>query len=139
MLTSPSPYAQAERTMILRVAIALGLALLLLVGAWSTSHGQADVHTSLCVAPAGAAPTAGAADTPAAAPTAIDVLSSGAAACAIAVLCGVMLVLLLRRLLRGPHRTPLGIAPYTAAPVRAGPAAALPGSLSLVQLSISRT
>ena len=70
--------------------------------------------------------------------TAIDVLSSDAALCVIAVLCGVALVLLLRRLLTGSQGTPAGRAPRSMPPVRAGPHR-VPSALSLIQLSISRT
>src|ERR1041384_129233 len=89
------PRARAEQVLILRIAIAVGLALLLVVGAWSTSHGKADVHASLCLA-AGVAHPAGAstAGEHHDAVSAVDVLSSDAALCVVAVLCGVALILL---------------------------------------------
>ena len=57
------PRARAERMLVARVIIAVGLALLLVVGAWSTSRGSADVHATLCLASGvsesqGAAPVA---------------------------------------------------------------------------------
>ncbi|MFJ6429382.1 hypothetical protein [Microbacterium maritypicum] len=134
----PMPRARAERMLIARVITAVGLALLLVVGAWSTSRGSADVHATLCLASGvsestAAAPTAGDA---AAAPT-IDVLSSGVGICLLAVLGGVALVLLFRRLAGGTR--PLGTrAPRTVSPSRAGPRAFVP-ALTLTQLSISRT
>jgi len=133
------PRARAEQMLILRVAIAVGLALLLVVGAWSTSHGSADVHASLCVAPGVAHPadaSGGGAhqDTV----SAVDVLSSDAAVCVMAVLCGVAVALLFLRLRAGIGRA---LGPRTgrpSAPPRAGPPRALP-ALTLTQLSISRT
>ncbi|MFK3678162.1 hypothetical protein ACI2IP_10540 [Microbacterium sp. NPDC090218] len=133
------PRARAERMLIARVIIAVGLALLLVVGAWSTSRGSADVHATLCLAsgvsaPAGAAPGAGEAESA----TAIDVLASDAGACLVVVLCCVALVLLFRRL-HGRDVQPLGTrTPRSTPPVRAGPRAHVP-ALSLTQLSISRT
>jgi hypothetical protein len=125
--------------LIARVITAVGLALLLVIGAWSTSGGSADVHASLCLAsgvsaPAGAAPTASATD----GATAVDVLGSDLGVCLLAVLCGVALVLLFRRLV-GHGTRPLGArAPRAVAPSRAGPLP-LVHALSLTQLSISRT
>lgn len=125
--------------LIARVIIAVGLALLLVVGAWSTSRGSADVHATLCLAsgvsaPAGAAPTASDTDGVAA----IDVLSSDTGICLVAVLCCVALVLLFARL-RGHGSRPLGTrTPRPMSPSRAGPAALI-HALSLTQLSISRT
>lgn len=125
--------------LIARVITAVGLALLLVVGAWSTSRGDADVHATLCLASgasqsSGAAPGADAID----GATAIDVLSSDVGVCLIAVLCGVALVLLLLRL-GGRGTRPLGRrAPRLASPPRAGPRASA-RALTLTQLSISRT
>ena len=125
--------------LIARVITAVGLALLLVVGAWSTSRGDADVHATLCLAsgvsqPAGAAPGAEPTDSA----TAIDAFSSDAAVCLIAVLCGVALVLILLRL-RGHGTRLLGSrAPRLVAPPRAGPRP-LVRALTLTQLSISRT
>lgn len=122
--------------LIARVITAVGLALLLVVGAWSTSRGSADVHATICVA-AGVSTTAGAASSTDEA-TAIDVVTSEVGVCLLAVLCGVALVLLLRRL-AGHGTRPLGTrAPRTVTPSRAGPGALVP-ALTLTQLSISRT
>lgn len=125
--------------LILRVAIAVGLALLLVVGAWSTSHGSADVHASLCLAsgvahPADASASGEHHDTV----SAVDVLSSDAALCVVAVLCGVALALLFLRLRGGSGRALGGFVGRPTSPPRAGPARFLP-ALTLTQLSISRT
>ncbi|PRB10257.1 hypothetical protein CQ042_18220 [Microbacterium sp. MYb62] len=133
------PRARAERMLIARVITAVGLALLLVVGAWSTSRGSADVHATLCLASGvstqdGAAPTGAAAD----GATAIDTLTSDMGICLLAVLCGIGLVLLLR-LLRGRGTRPLGTGtPHRVSPSRAGPSI-LVSALTLTQLSISRT
>ena len=122
--------------LIARVVIAVGLALLLVVGVWSTPHGTADVHGTLCLASGASAP--------AAAPVAsdggssVDVLSSDLGICAVAVLCVVALVLLFRRLSGRGTRALGGRVPRTASPPRAGPVAAI-RALTLTELSISRT
>lgn len=138
-LPEPTPRVRADRILIARVITAVGLALLLVVGAWSTSHGAADVHASLCLAPGVSHPVG---STPAGADaedaTAIDVLSSDAAACLVAVLCGIGLVLLLRRVLGAGRVAFGGLAPRPSVPVRAGPRV-IPPALTLTQLSISRT
>ncbi|MBT2496979.1 hypothetical protein J7E45_15315 [Microbacterium sp. ISL-59] len=131
--------ARADRTLIARAVTAVGLALLLVIGAWSSSHGPADVHATLCLASGVSA----ASDT--AAPehgtdsaTAVDVLSSDIGVCVLAVLCGIALVLLFLRL-RGRSARPLGArVPRLTSPSRAGPGLVVP-ALSLTQLSISRT
>lgn len=41
----------ASTRSLLTLVTAVGLALLLVVGAWTASHGDADVHASLCLAP----------------------------------------------------------------------------------------
>jgi hypothetical protein len=140
MLPSPSdrmPRARTERILITRVITAVGLALLLVVGAWSASHGTADLHSTLCLAsgvshPAGASPAAsdGA--------TAIDVLSSDAGICVIAALCCVALTLLFRRLAGHGARALTTRAALLTSPPRAGPSIVVP-ALTLTQLSISRT
>lgn len=133
------PRVRAERKLIARVIIAVGLALLLVVGAWSTSRGSADLHATLCLAsgvsvPAGAAPSAADHDDV----TAVDVLASDAGVCVIAVLCCVALVLLFPRL-RGHATRPLGSrALRPTAPSRAGPGVVV-RALTLAQLSLSRT
>ena len=125
--------------LIARVIIAVGLALLLVVGAWSTSRGSADVHATLCLA-SGVSDSAGAAPTAAdlAGASSIDALSADVGVCLLAVLCSVALVLLFRRL-AGHGTRPLGTrAVRTVSPSRAGPSALVP-ALTLTQLSISRT
>lgn len=115
---------------------ALGLALLLVVGAWSNAHGQTDAHTTLCLTPGSASPAAG--TTSSDGETAVvDVLVTGAALCSFAALCGIALLRLRRRIgpprgIRLRRRTP------TTLPVRAGPVA-FPFPLTLIQLSVSRT
>jgi hypothetical protein len=142
MLPSPSdrmPRARTERILIARVITAVGLALLLVVGAWSASHGTADLHSTLCLAsgvshPAGASPAAS--DTDGA--TAIDVLSSDAGICVIAALCCVALTLLFRRLAGHGARALTTRAALLTSPPGAGPSIVVP-ALTLTQLSISRT
>ncbi|MEU4015089.1 hypothetical protein AB0E56_07430 [Microbacterium sp. NPDC028030] len=139
--TSPDriPRARDERVLVARIITAVGLALLLVVGAWSTSHGTADLHATLCLAAGVSDPTSTASGTGSATDTpAVDAVSSDAALCLIAALCVVALVLLFRRLVdrrRGLHLTH---APRTTAPPRAGPRILVP-ALTLAQLSISRT
>ena len=134
----PTPRVRAEPIILTRIVIAVGLALLLVVGAWSASHGSADAHATLCLAP-GVTSSAEAETT--AAPVvehgAVDLLTD-AATCAAAALCAVALVLLLRRLgtRRGVRLRRL--LPRTLAPLRAGPRPRV-RPLSLAQLSISRT
>lgn len=133
------PRAQAERILITRVIIAVGLAVVLALaaGAWSVAHGSADVHTTLCVADEVPAPADAAldADTTVNA-TAIDV--HAADACLAAVLCCVALALWFRRL-PGARSRPLGTRSlHLLSLPRAGPIALVP-ALSLAQLSISRT
>ncbi|MHC9046607.1 hypothetical protein ACYX8G_18645 [Microbacterium saperdae] len=130
--------ARTEQLLPAKIVTALGLALLLVVGAWSTSRGDADVHAALCLAPGVSAPAAAAGAEHHDEVAAVDVLSSDAALCVIAVLCGVALVLLVRRLIAGGSSEPVGRTPRTAPPVRAGPQR-IPSALSLIQLSISRT
>jgi len=133
------PRARAERMLVARVIIAVGLALLLVVGAWSTSRGSADVHATLCLA-SGVSESPGAASVADGqeATTTIDVLSSSVGICVLAVLGGVALVLVFRRLIA--HRTrPLGTRDLgRSSPRRAGPLVIVP-ALTLTQLSISRT
>ena len=96
------------------------------------------MHAALCLAPGASAPAAAAGAEQHDEVTAVDVLSSDAALCVLAVLCGVALVLLLRRLLTGSQGIPAGRAPRSMPPVRASPHR-VPSALSLIQLSISRT
>ncbi|QYM66114.1 hypothetical protein K1X59_16070 [Microbacterium sp. Se5.02b] len=135
------PRARDERLLIARIITAVGLALLLVVGAWSTSHGTADVHATLCLAAGVSDPTSTASGTGTATATdtlAVDAVSSDAALCVIAALCVVALVLLFRRLVDRRRGLRLAHAPRTTAPPRAGPHILVP-ALTLAQLSISRT
>ncbi|UUE19908.1 hypothetical protein [Microbacterium sp. J1-1] len=133
------PRARAERTMIARVVLAVGLALLLVVGAWSTSRGSAEVHATLCLA-SGITASAGTESGTAVADgaTAVDVLTADAGVCLVVALCCVALVLLFLRLRGRGTRLLVSRAPRTAPPARAGPRPLL-SALSLTELSISRT
>ncbi|WP_431071006.1 hypothetical protein [Microbacterium phyllosphaerae] len=128
----------AERMLILRIALALGLALLLVIGAWSTSHGKADAHATLCLAPgvsAAATSTSGHHD---GGVTVVDAVSSDAGTTAVAALCCILLVLLLLRFGR-TARLLVGSRGFVAsAPTHAGPRLHVP-ALTLTQLSLSRT
>ncbi|MEW2459578.1 hypothetical protein AB0872_02660 [Microbacterium sp. NPDC047426] len=143
LATTRSPRARAERILLARVVTAVGLALLLVVGAWSTAHGPGDSHATLCLAAGTSAAEAETTDgAPVAAAVAVaapeDSTGMAAVACTAAALCCLTLVLLLgRRMLRGPG-TPLGRTPRTTPPLRAMPR---PRRLtpSLAQLSLSRT
>lgn len=132
----PTPRARAERILQSRIVIAVGLALLLVVGAWSASYGTADAHATLCLAPGVSQPI----DASAAGPVAEVALedTAAAAACAAAALCCVALVLLFRRLRTRSGIRLRGLLSRATAPLRAGPRPFLP-AVSLIQLSISRT
>lgn len=141
MLPPPSSLAsrvRLQRSLLPRVITALGLALLLVVGAWSTSHGEADVHASLCLAPGVSTGDVAAGTTHHDEVTAVDVLTSDAAFCGFAVLWFLALVLLLARAFRRdrgillPRLSPAIVGP------RAGPRP-LRSALTLTELSISRT
>ncbi|WP_435746937.1 hypothetical protein [Microbacterium sp. PMB16] len=139
----PLPRVRAERMLITRIVIAVGLALLLVVGAWSTSHGKADVHASLCLATGVSHTAASSAEghdsgTSVDAVASVDALTADAALCLVAVLCVVALVLLFRRLLGRRSAAPEHCRPRTTLSSRAGPAS-LFSALTLTQLSISRT
>ncbi|WP_431805566.1 hypothetical protein [Microbacterium paraoxydans] len=145
LATTRVPRARAERILLTRVVIAVGLALLLVVAAWSTGHGAGDRHASTCLAvaaPAAAAttgpPTAAADPAAASAATPPDTSGMDAVACTAAALCCLALVLLLRRLVRSAPGAPLGRAPRTSPAPRAAPR---PRTLtpSLTQLCLSRT
>lgn len=124
--------------LIVRIAIAVGLALLLVVGAWSTSHGSADVHATLCLAP-GVSPSAGSGASETEDAVAVEESTGDAALCVAAVLCCATLVLLLRRLRGGLSRPIGGRAPRASLALRAGPARPVVPALTLTQLSLSRT
>lgn len=122
-----------------KIILAVGMALLLVVGAWSASHGEADVHASLCLAPgatAGDIESAGGHEhTAAASPAPDDFPVSGLGFAALWLL--VLLLLIVRATRRGdgillPRRA---LAP---APPRAGPGRR-PSALTLTELSLSRT
>ncbi|CAH0151656.1 hypothetical protein SRABI76_00807 [Microbacterium oxydans] len=135
----PAPRRRVERALAARIVTALGLALLLVVGAWSTSHGDAQSPATICL---GSGASASAADTTDAGHhdeiSAIDVLSSDAAVCAVAALCCIALVLLLRRLRTARGSALLGRTPRLRPITRAGPVHRIP-ALTLTQLSVSRT
>ena len=123
--------------LIAQLVIAVGLALLLVVGVWSTPRGAADVHGTLCLASGSSAPVAAVpADSDAGA--AVDVLSSDLGVCAVVMLCVLALVLLFRRLLGRGTRALGGRTPHPVSPPRAGPVALI-RALTLTELSISRT
>ncbi|KNY06052.1 hypothetical protein [Microbacterium sp. GCS4] len=135
-----------ERMLIVRVALALGLALLLVIGAWSTSHRTADAHSALCLATGVSASSTGVSasstgsghDLTEAASSPIEASPMDAGGVVIAVLCCLLLVLLLLRL---PGRSALLCTDSprrSVMPSRAGPRRAVP-ALTLVQLSLSRT
>lgn len=123
-----------ERMLIVRVTVALGLAVLLLVGAWSNSHGESSAGSALCLA-SGVSATSVSDHHEAASP---DIASPDAGLlgiCAIVVFLLVMFALHLRG--RQPQfRAVRAVA--SSAPPRAGPAA-FAHTLSLAQLSLSRT
>lgn len=120
--------------LIIRIALALGLALLLVIAAWSSSHRSADAHTALCLAPGvSAAPPAHGED-----PAVVDAPPADVGAVAVAALCCVLLVLLIRRvpvpgLLRRTAPAWRRIVSSPAGARRAVPA------LTLIDLSLSRT
>ncbi|MEV7800290.1 hypothetical protein AB0O14_14440 [Microbacterium foliorum] len=124
-----------ERMLILRVGLALGLALLLVIGAWSTSHGKADAHTTLCLAPgASAASVSGHHDDT----SVVATTPSDVGIVVIAALCCFVLVLLSLRSARGATLIRRAVALRASAPSRAGPRRHVP-ALTLTQLSLSRT
>lgn len=127
---------RTERMLIARVAIALGLALLLVIGAWSASHGQGDAHATLCLAPG--VSSADAVD-PQDGTATVEVLSSEAGTVVATALCCVLLVLLFRRLAGGLRVLGRGRLVRGPLPIRAGPPRSAPAALTLVQLSVSRT
>ncbi|WP_341941407.1 hypothetical protein [Microbacterium sp. LWH10-1.2] len=131
-LSSPP---RTERMLIVRIASALGLALLLVVGAWSSSHGESDAHATLCVAADAPAGTA-AADHHG--PTTADVLTSDAGLGVVAVICCFLLVLLVLRVAADRLVVTTGVAVRALLPSRAGPRLHVP-ALTLTQLSVSRT
>ncbi|WP_334150455.1 hypothetical protein [Microbacterium sp.] len=133
----PAPRKRVEQVLVARIVTALGLALLLVVGAWSTSHGGAESAATICLG-SGASTSAAADAGHHEEITAIDVLSSDAAVCAVAALCCIALVLLLRRLRTAGGTVLLGRTPRLRPLTRAGPPRRIP-ALTLAQLSVSRT
>ncbi|MGJ0389212.1 hypothetical protein [Microbacterium sp. CGR1] len=128
----------AERMLVLRIALALGLVLLLVIGAWSTSHGKADAHATLCLAPGVSAAAASTSGHHEGGVTVVDAVSSDAGTAAVAALCCILLVLLF---LRFGRTAPLLVGSrgfVASAPTRAGPRLHVP-ALTLTQLSLSRT
>lgn len=133
------PRRGAERMLIVRVALALGLALLLVIGAWSASCRTTDAHTAMCLAPGVSASSAtpnpdsarGTASPLEAPPIDVGVV-------VIASLCCFVLVLLLRRLPGGAPLLRTGTVRPSVFPPRTGPRRTVP-ALSLAQLSLSRT
>ncbi len=122
--------------LILRVALALGLALLLVIGAWSASHGKADAHSTLCLAPgASVASVAAHHDGTSVVESAA---SDDAGIVVVAALCCILLVLLSLRSVRGAPLIRRAAALRSSAPTRAGPRLHIP-ALTLAQLSVSRT
>ena len=122
------------RTVILRVALALGLTVLLLIGAWTDSHGESAAPGAVCVAEgvsAGAAAHEHGSSV-------VDAAASDIGVLGICVLIVFLLVLLMVRMLHA--RALLHRGRVVAAPAlpRAGPAARI-FSLTLEQLSVSRT
>jgi hypothetical protein len=120
---------------------ALGLALLLVVGAWSTSHGEADVHASLCLASgaSGADAGTGASHHDEVAP--LDSPSTGSssplALTGFVVLSFLSLLVLLVRMRRDPGiLLPRAILSVTSPRADPRPPRA---ALTLTELSISRT
>ncbi len=118
--------------------IAVGLALLLVVGAWSGSHGSADAHAAPCLASGVSQPADAAAAAGPVGETAAAELAADTAGCVMAALCCVALVLLFRQLRTRSGFRLRGLRPRAIAPVRAGPRPFLP-AVSLIRLSISRT
>jgi hypothetical protein len=129
----PSPHRN-ERMLIVRVVIALGLAVLLLVGAWSDSHADAATGTSLCVADGTSASSVVSHQEI----TAPGIASTDAGLLGVCAIVVFLLVLAGLRLLGERTRLFTGRAATASAPPRAGPAV-VPPTLSLTQLSISRT
>lgn len=124
--------------LIVRVALALGLALLLVIGAWSASHRSADAHTGVCLAPGVSTSVAHGPDfTEATTGSAVEAPPIDVGLVVIAALCCFLLVLVLRRLTGAPLLC-TGTSRYSIAPTRAGPRRVVP-ALSLAQLSLSRT
>ncbi|MBO9625323.1 MAG: hypothetical protein J7484_02990 [Microbacterium sp.] len=125
-----------ERTLILRIGLSLGLAVLLLVGAWSNSHGDADRGATLCLAiGASASSTAegGHHDV-----VASDTSASETGIVGVCALIVFLLVALFLRITAAHTAFATGRVATASAPARAGPVAAV-HALTLSQLSVSRT
>lgn len=132
-----------EQRLVVRIIVALGLALALMAGAWSTTHAEADLPSFGAVASieTGAETVASVADVGTVGlATASDSGIRGAVTCLIGVLCTFLVFTLLRSFTLGARRLSL----LTSRPVRA-PLVVQPRERessftpSLVELSISRT
>ncbi|MFK4850350.1 hypothetical protein ACI3KT_01830 [Microbacterium sp. ZW T6_19] len=125
---------RTERMLIVRVAIALGLAVLLLVGAWSNSHGESRAGSALCLASGVSASSVSDHQEIAATDTAMP----DAGLVSICALVVFLLVLVALRLLSPRTAFRLGRNAVASASPRAGPTT-FPPALTLAQLSLSRT
>lgn len=132
----PQP-CRSERMLIARIIIAIGLALMLLVGAWSNSHGENRTGSALCVANGSAATsvTSVPAHHDVAYPAQATADAGLIGACALIVF---LLVLVAQHMLRDRSVFTGGPRATASAPPRAGPIR-FPRTLTLAQLSISRT
>lgn len=125
----------SQRTLI-RVVIALGLAMLLVVAAWSNSHGETSAGSALCVASGASATSVTTHHDTVTANADADAPASGLLG-----LCGIVVFLLLLATIRMLCENPvfrIGRGATASAPPRAGPIASVP-ALTLAQLSLSRT
>lgn len=142
----------SERLMVTRIITALGVALMLVIGVWSATHAEADrasesastmVAEAMAASPAGAPASdhpASATDPAGGAAVAPDETRTllGMAACLLGVVCGIVLLALIRRWGTragvGSVRLPRG--PITHLIARARGFVPAP---TLAQLSLSRT
>lgn len=119
---------------IVRVALALGLSVLLLIGAWTDSHGESTAPGAVCVAEG---VSAGAVSHEHGS-SVVDAAASDIGVLGICALIVFLLVLLMVRMLHARALLQRGRVATASAPPRAGPSARIL-SLTLVQLSVSRT
>jgi hypothetical protein len=125
---------RTERMLIVRVAIALGLTVLLLVGAWSNSHGESRTGSALCLATGVSASSVSDHQEI----TASDVASPDAGLVGVCALVVFLLVMIALRLLSPRTAFRIERGATASAPPRAGPTF-VPPALTLAQLSLSRT